>query len=681
VISRLNSKKQVIAGESRSGFSQTFPICLLLVIATLAAYWQLGSHDFIGFDDQHYVVQNYHVKAGLTAQGLAWAFTDGSTGTWHPLTWLSLMFDGQLFGLNPRAFHFTSLFFHGANTLLLFAVLFQMTGARLKSGFVAALFALHPLHVESVAWIAERKDVLSTFFWFLTMWAYVRYVERGMRKWYALALLFFVLGLLSKPMLVTLPFILLLLDYWPLARARKNPKLLISRLFLEKIPFFVLTVVSCGLAFFFQQAVGATTFGERLPFWVRTENALISYVSYIGKLFWPLNLAILYPYTDKQLIWGALSAGVFLILVTLFVIHLSRRQRRKMPWLAVGWFWYLGTLVPVIGFVQIGSQAMADRYTYVPFIGLFILLTWGVSSLFEKHGTGRKILSVTGVAVVSGLMILTWFQTQYWQNNITVFEHTLQVTGENAVVEELLGSSLVQQGKTEQAIGHYLNALRINPGNPEAHYNLGVALASEGKNSEAYDHYLEALKLKPDFAPAYNRLGVAVAAQGKTADAVSYYFQALSINPEYSEAHYNLGVALMTQGKTADAIVQYGDALKADPDYLEAHDNLGTAFFFQGKLRDAITQYKEALRIQPNSAKVRYNLGTALLRQGETQEAIRSFIEALRIQPDYADAHRNLGVAYVTIGNKDAAMAEYAALEKLNPELAKILLGKIQEIH
>ena len=411
--------------------------CLFLVVATLATYGDLRTHQFINFDDDIYVTGNPPVQDGLTLKGLTWAFTTMHGGLWIPLTWLSFMVNSQLFGLHPGGFLLTNLLFHIANALLLFLWLLYLTRTLGCSFLVAALFALHPLHVESVAWATERKDVLSTFFWLLTMWAYVWYAERPRLGRYLLILVCFSLGLMAKPMLVTLPFVLLLLDYWPLGRLRlkgpaaaaaspkPGPGVTIKRLVWEKSPLFVISALSIVVTFYAQKEAGAISTLQTLPIANRLANAMVAYGSYLGKMFWPAHLAVFYPHPGHNLpIWQALAAGLALAVLTL----LALRQARRHPYLLVGWLWYLGTLLPVIGLVQVGGQAMADRYTYVPFIGLFIVVVWGMADLAARWRAPKFLLPVGAGVVLSALMVCTWVQVSYWRDSITLYEHTLEVT-------------------------------------------------------------------------------------------------------------------------------------------------------------------------------------------------------------------------------------------------------------
>jgi protein O-mannosyl-transferase len=430
------------------------------------------------------------------------------------------------------------------------------------------LFALHPLHVESVVWLAERKDVLSTFFWMLTIWTYVHYVERPGFNRYLLVLLFFTLGLLSKPMLVTLPFVLLLFDYWPLGRFQfgqlsgdrksrtsksMNPggqKSIAFRLVREKAPFFVLSAVSSILTIFAQQKGGALISLEYYPFETRIANALVSYASYIEKMIWPRHLAVFYPYPETLPLWKV--AGAVLLLSSL--TFLAIRAARKYPYLAVGWFWYLGTLIPVIGLVQVGLQAMADRYTYVPLIGLFIMITWSVTDILAGWRYRRIVLPISAGILLSILMIVTRLQVQHWQNDVMLFEHSLAVTSNNFIIHDTLGVSLMRQGKIQEAIAHYTEALRIAPDFAKSHYNLGVALERQGRTQEATVRYVDALRIKPDLVEAHNNLGALLASQGKIQEAVAHFAEAVRLQSDYAEAHINLGLAYLMIGDKVSAL-------------------------------------------------------------------------------------------------------------------------------
>ena len=555
-------------------------ICMFLVLVTLAVYFQVGKFDFTNYDTAEYVYENAYVKDGLTAESIRWAFSAIHRSNWHPVTWLSHMLDVQLFGLNPGAHHWTSVGFHLANTLLLFMVLRLMTGNIWRSGFVAALFAIHPLHVQSVAWVAERKDLLSTFFGLLAIWGHIRYVQLPTIGRFMAVLLFFILSLMSKPMMVTLPFVLLLLDYWPLERFRFgfNPEVnhhspqfaFKAALILEKIPLLVVSAVSCTITVYAQQKGGALGSSVDYSFYVRMANALVSYVSYIGQMVWPGNLAVFYPHPGVLPGWRIIVAGILLTGITCLAIKFVKSK----PWLMVGWLWFLGTLVPVIGLVQVGTQAMADRYTYVPLIGLFIIIAWGVPDLLKRF-TYQKV----GLAVIAGLVTITlsivsWGQVKTWQSSVTLFERALAVTKNNYVAHNNLGHYRLQEGRLTEAINHFSMAVEINPKFELAYLNLGVTLSRQGKIDEAIRSYTCALKVKPDFVVAYNNLGNALYRQGKYQKAITNYLQAMQIDPNYAEAYNGMGAALIRLGEIEKAVVFFKKALQINPNYTNAQNNL-----------------------------------------------------------------------------------------------------------
>jgi Flp pilus assembly protein TadD len=507
-----------------------------------------------------------------------------------------------------------------------------MTGTLWRSGFVAALFALHPLHVESVAWVAERKDVLSTFFLFLTLLGYIRYVENPGFSGYPLIILLFTLGLMAKPMLVTLPFLLLLLDFWPLERIRlgqpgnihgppsqpsingKKPRVQVFRLLVEKIPLFSLAAVSSVVTFIVQKSGGAVGTLEIYPFETRLANALVSYGRYIIKMIWPQNLAVFYPHPGQSLpMWQAAAAGLLLLAISFAVIRVGRRY----PYLPVGWLWYLGTLVPVIGLVQVGAQAMADRYTYLPLIGLFIMIAWGAYDLVRSWRYGKLALTLAATSLLSALIVCASLQVSQWKNSLTLFDHALQVTDNNGQIHNNLGNVLAEKGKLQEAISHYTRALKINPNYGEAHINLAVALASQGKLQNAMNHYSTALRLKPSSPELHNNLGVALFGQGYIPAAIDHYLAAVQLKPDYAEAHNNLGNALAQQEKLVEAEVHYSKALKIRAHYPEAHNNLGVALARQGRLNEAIVHFREALRLEPNYVQARANLAIALQEVGK----------------------------------------------------------------
>jgi tetratricopeptide (TPR) repeat protein len=571
-------------------------VCLALIAANLIVYASVWHHGFVNYDDDDYVTANPVVLRGLTWDGVAWAFTTEQAINWHPLTWLSHMLDVQLYGLDAGAHHLTNLLLHILNTLLLFGLLHRMTGALGRSAFVAGLFAVHPLHVESVAWLAERKDVLSTLFWMLTLWAYVGYVKRpGLRR-YCVALLLFTLGLMAKQMLVTLPFVLLLLDFWPLGRLRMGSEpaggwafsrdgwATAVRLVREKLPLLALSIASSIVTFVVHRRGGAVIILSAIPLKLRVENALVSYVVYIEKMLWPARLAVLYPYA--QSLPGLWVAGALAVLIGISVAVIWAGPRR--PYLAVGWFWYLGTLVPVIGLIQVGNQSMADRYTYIPLIGLFIMVAWGVPDLLARWplrriALPRFTLPAAAMVVILACAIAARSQVEYWEDSTTLWTRALAVTTENDIAQNNLGAALADQGNVDEAIMHYSEALRIKPDYADAHNNLGVALDDQGKVDEAIAHYSVALRIRPHYADAHINLGVSLGEQRKIDEAIAQFNEALRIKPDSAKAHNNLGVALASQGKIDEAIDHFTEALRIKPDYADAHKNLERALDGRGR--------------------------------------------------------------------------------------------------
>jgi tetratricopeptide (TPR) repeat protein len=563
-------------------------VCVLLAVAVFLVFGQTLRYDFVNYDDDQYFYANPQVQHGLTWSGVAWAFQTTYAANWHPLTWLSLMLDAQLFGAGSMGPHLTNVLLHAANTVLLFLLLRRLSGTYWRSAFVAALFGLHPLHVESVAWVAERKDVLSGLFFLLTLLMYARYVEQSKaqspksRVFYGLALLFFALGLMCKPMLVTVPFVLLLLDYWPLKRfglstfnsdeSRAGPQLSTKRalrLVLEKFPFFVLSTASCVVTFLAQrQAIEPI---ERLPISQRIGNALVSYIAYLGQTFYPAKLAIFYPHPEK----GPPLLGITLALILLAGISAGvLAWWRVRPYLLVGWLWYLGMLVPVIGLVQVGEQARADRYTYLPLIGVFIMLAWGARDLFSSWRYRRPVLGITAFIGIAVLMVCASIQTSYWRNSESLWTHTLACTSRNYVGHNNLGIVFAKRGQSAQAMEHYQKALEIKPGYMDAHNNLGIMLAGQGRAAEAMEHYQTALEIKPDFAEAHYNLGNLLAQQGRSTEAIEHFQKALEIKPDSPKVHYRLALALKNQGRFKAAIAHYQKVLELEPRHMLAQNAL-----------------------------------------------------------------------------------------------------------
>ena len=533
-----------ICGKSNK--LRTLLICLALLTTILAVFWQTGTHEFINLDDVPYVIGNPQVKAGLSRAAIVWAFTATTEANWHPLTWLSHMADCQLFGLDPAGHHLISVLLHTANSLLLFLLLLRVTGRHWQSAFVSALFALHPLHVESVAWVAERKDVLSTLFWLLTMLAYAGYVSRPVLRRYLSTLLLFSLGLMAKPMLVTLPLVLLLLDFWPLGRwqpatigilpADQPRSTVLYRLVLEKVPFLVLSFVSSVITYLVQHKDGAVVTLTLVPIRLRIENAFVSYVRYLGKMIWPTRLAIFYPFQFNLPLWQV--AGSILLLVVVALLEL--RQWRNYPYLTVGWFWYLITLVPVIGFVQVGSQSMADRYTYVPLIGIFIALAWGVPEFLKDCRWRVGILTMSAAIILTVFALVTYKQLGYWQDSITLYNHSLMVTPPNRFLQDNLASAYLQRGSLDEAIEQGKVALKLDTDDFTAHFIMGLVYDKKGETPAAIYHYSEAVRIKPAYIVALNNLGRDLAIAGDYEKARACFIEVLRLDPDDRNARYNL---------------------------------------------------------------------------------------------------------------------------------------------
>jgi Flp pilus assembly protein TadD len=579
--------------------SLVLSIYFALAVSALLVFWQVRNFDFVNYDDELYVYENQHVVSGLTFDNIVWAFTTIHTGYWHALTWLSLMLDCQLFGSNPAGFHLTNLFFHIANALLLFLVLKQMTKAIWQSAFTAALFALHPLHVESVAWIAERKDVLSTFFWMLTLLAYFIYVSRPSVFRYIATLAAFALGLMAKPMLVTLPFVLLLLDYWPLYRIKHFDRQVVYRLVLEKIPFIVLSIVSSVIVFLAQQSSRAVMSFAKFPLKFRIGSALISYARYIEKMFCPTGLAPFYPhpYGSVSVLYAIISA-ILLLAVTILVIRFAKNHR----YLVTGWFWYLGTLIPVIGIIQVGLQAYADRYTYTPYIGLFIMLAWGLPQLLSGWPQRKIALGISMVIVLTASGICAYRQTSFWNNSLTLFSHTIEVTQNNYIAYNNLGSVYNGLGRYDEAIEFYKQAIKTEPGYAAAYNNLGVAYSSIGRYKDAIDAFKQAIEIRTDYAEAYYNLGFAYDKFGRAADAIDTYKQTVKIKPDYAQAYNNLGVAYAKLGRFTEAIDAFKQTINIKPDLAEAHKNLGLACLAIGDKSSAMAEYNILESLDPQLA-------------------------------------------------------------------------------
>jgi Flp pilus assembly protein TadD len=637
-----------------------------LIAAIVVVYAPVRHFGFVMWDDPEYVVDNGHVAQGLTWQGGWWALTSTDAFNWHPVTWLSHMLDVQLYGMNAGPQHVTSLFIHILNTLLLFGLLYFMTAALGRSMFVAGLFAVHPLHVESVAWIAERKDVLSTLFGILTMWAYVAYVRRLRWGRYWLVLVLLGLGLMAKPMLVTLPFVLLLLDVWPLQRVELGDAAGLLRLLREKLPLLALAAVSSVVTVLAQQSGGAVAGLERVPLSLRLANAPASYLAYIGKMLWPVRLAAFYPLGTSAPVLQASIGALLLIGVTILAIRAGQRH----GYFLVGWLWYVGTLIPVIGLVQVGGQSMADRYTYVPLIGLFLIVAWGAPELVARWRYGRLALPAVAACVLLACATLAKAQVRYWTDTTALWRHALEVAEDNYLAHNNLGGILLKQGRAGEAITHFAEALRIRPHFVKAEANLGMALMEQGKLDGAEQRFVEALRIEPGLAEAHSGLGKALAGQGRLSEAIAQYTEALRLRPGDAETRHDLGKALAEQERVEEAIAQYTEALRLKANFAEAQADLGMALMWQGRVDEAAQHFTEAVRIKPDFAEAHAGLGNALAGEGRVNEAVAQYTEALRLRPGDAEAHNDLGVALGRQGRLDEAEGHFIEALRIKPGFA-----------
>ena len=618
-----------------SSTAKVTAICALLAALIWFAFGQTIHFDFVNYDDM-FVYQTPAVTNGVTLDGVRWAFTHTEVGAWIPITIISQMLDCQIYGLWPGGHHLTNVLLHSATAILLFLVLLRMTGALWRSAFVAALFAIHPLRAESVAWVIERKDVLSGLFFMLTLSAYARFARNPRSKrTYAMVLVWLALGLMSKSMLVTTPFVLILLDYWPLGRLKKAAQL--PALLKEKIPLFVLSILSCVAALF--AAKGSTQPIDRIPLFSRIGGALVDYVIYLVKFIHPVHLAAFYPPAENgPALWHVI--GALLVLAALTAAACA--FRRNHPYLPVGWLWYLGMLVPVLGIVQVGLQAYADRFTYLPQIGISFAVTWAAADWAQAFRYRRAAIAALAAVLLSLLAAIAFRQASWWRDSVTLWTHNLASARDNALTRFTLGDALDRQGRTKEAMDQYSEALRLNPDYVDAHNNLGLALVRQGKITEAIVEYREALRTDPDYLDAHINLGLALAQQDRIAEAMSEYHEALRINPDDAGAHNNLGAALARQGRMAEAIAEYQNALQLNPAFSEAHYNLGAALARHGQLDAAVAEYREALRINPNYADAHNNLGLVLAQHGQVGEAIIHIQKALEIEPSSLSHQNNL---------------------------------------
>ena len=680
----LMNKYKNITEENRHRIKM-LTICLVLIIAVFTVYGQATKFDFVNYDDQEYVTKNPRVQNGITQSNIAWALTATHFANWHPLTWISYMIDYDIYGLNAGGYHLTNILFHLLNTLLLFFLLSRMTGTIGKSAFVAVLFALHPLHVESVAWISERKDVLSTFFWLLTIWAYTNYVKSPCIKKYLVVVVFFIFGIMSKPMVVTLPFVLILLDYWPLNRFADNQnqnnesdRLIVMErktttfLIVEKIPLLVLTFISCVVTYIVQKQGGAVRPSEYFPIDIRIVNSMVSYADYIIKMIWPIDLSVFYPHPVFWPFGKIILSGILLLISSITVCAGARRY----PYLVVGWLFYIGTFVPVIGLVQVGIQAMADRYTYIPLIGLFIVIAWGMPDIFRRLPYNKVILGLASLLLIGILSFLSWQRCSLWGNNVNLWndvlknhkvafayngrggaytekgQYQLAISDYNAAlnIDRNFAESLSDRaiaygniGQYQRAFSDFDRAIKIKPNSAYTYYARGLFYRFNGRNDLAIADFTQSIRINPDMAVgAYNDRGGIYGDTGQYDKALNDFNEALRINQNFAEAYYNRGTLYNIQKKYDLALTDFSKAVKIKPDYADAYNNMAFSLVSQGKGREALEYYLTALKIQPNHARACNNVGNILVKVGKYEEAIIYLRKALQIKPDYTDAANNL---------------------------------------
>jgi protein O-mannosyl-transferase len=630
--------------------------CLLLVSTLVLIYSQVKSFEFVNFDDPIYVTGNMFIRHGFTLDGIACAFNGIYASMWHPLTWISHMMDIQLFGMDPGMHHLTSVVLHILNSILLFFLFERMTGTLWRSAAVAALFALHPIHVESVAWISERKDVLSTFFLILTMLSYYRYTRTRTIGSYLLVVVTYSLGIMAKPMLVTLPFLLLLLDFWPLRRqelfpyadslqAAKDVIPLINlkgafKLVLEKAPLMIMAFVVSGVTYYAQLNGGVVNSLDRVPAATRLQNIITAYATYLGKMIWPMHLAVYYPYRWHFSIVAITAYILFLSIVTIAALISARRS----PYFTIGWFWYMGVLVPVVGIVQVGSQAMADRYSYISLVGIFVIIVWGLTDLIGRTRLARAALLAALIVVLVSFAGLSWIQVGTWKDSETLFSHAIAVTKDNHM----------------------------------AHNNLGVALYERGDVEGAMEEYRESLRIMPSYVNANCNLGLALAGRKLYAEAFNYYQKCIHIKPEYSEAHYNMGVALSDMGRKNDAIVQYREVLKNYPKHENAHNNLGTLLAEKGDLEGAIYHYRKAIETNPYNVRSRLNLADVWMRLNRKDDAAFQIYKALAAEPRNPYLYTRIGDIYSQKKDMVRAIDAYQKALTIAPEFSKARQGLVR---
>ncbi len=659
---------------------QIAAVCLVLAVVTIVAFRGVRNNDFLTYDDMDYVAQNLHVQQGVNMQSIAWAFTTFHCSNWHPLTWISHMVDWSIYGNNPAGHHMTNVCLHAVNAVLLFLLLLYMTGYSGRSAMVAFLFALHPAHVESVAWIAERKDILSAFFWFAALLAYAWYARRPSWKRYLLVACCFACGLMSKPMVVTLPFTLLLLDYWPLRRitlARETRAHWFSsfwKLCVEKWLFFIMAAISSVITFIAQRAGHSVAELQSLPLWVRFCNAAINYCRYARITFWPHPLTAYYYY---DLTHVQITAGVLSAIVLVAVSAVCWRLRKRRPYCLIGWLWFLGTLVPVIGFVQVGEQIMAERYTYIPLIGLFIAVVWLAGDAVASYPKIRVVTQLLAAAVIVACAVTAYAQVKVWKNTVTLFSHALEVDPRGAAPNFSLGMAYVMQGKLAEGQEYVERALIYNSTKPliltySAYCMMQTMIQTHDmRNLPLAGQRLEAvLRVYPEDRDALTDMALWSALMGRPMDEESYSRKALATHPGYLTAMLYLADALLAQNKLDEAAQAYHNALAIYPNNYNAHDSLGMVLDKQGLKQEAINEFRQSLAIKPDQAEAHSQIGRILTEMHQIPGAVEEFSQALRYEPANAEAHNDLGVALFQMGDYEKAALQFSAAVQIDPAYA-----------
>jgi len=659
---------------------QRLTAIISLIALILIVYAQVLHFGFVNIDDSVYVTRNTHVLDGLSFRSIAWAFTSTYAGFWHPMTWLSLMADAQLYGTWAGGYHLTNLLLHIASSLLLFAIFHKMTGAFWKSLLVAALFALHPLHVESVAWIAERKDVLSAFWGMLTIYAYVWYVENPGIKRYLLVLVLFVLGLMSKPMLVTLPFLLLLMDYWPLCRISfglngcnienlQDKSFIVSktasikRLILEKIPLFILIIPISIVTFFAEHQFGGVESLKSFPIDMRISNAIMSYIRYIEKTIFPLKLSLYYPYPDMWPLWQVILAGSAIALISILAI----RKLARYPYFTVGWLWYMGTLVPVIGLIQIGKHAMADRYSYIPLIGLSIILAWGVPDLFRRLHCKKRLLSIGSILIILVLSVLSWQRCQLWGDSYALWNDVLK-NYQVAYAYNYRGLVFAEKGQYHMAIINFNSALQLNKKYVHALNNRALVYQAIGRYSDALKDYNQALNFQPQYADAYYNRGSFHLQSGQLDAAIFDFTKAINIDPEMADVFNNRGIAWGMKGQYEKSLADFNKALRINRKLAEAYCNRGKVYNIYKQYPLAVNDFTEALNIKPQYAAAYFNRGESFIYLGKHNDAIRDFRQVLNINAHYVPALSHLGNLLKDMKRYDESSVQYKKILQIKPD-------------